>query len=74
MAIRSVVLAELVSALGAVVEDGCALVCRAKLESVEVHLVVAAARALLLDGRFLWLLVVAKGGCCVDELTLLSEC
>ena len=46
---RSVVLAELVAALGAVVEDSGTLVGGPELEGVEVHLVITASRALFLD-------------------------
>ena len=41
---------------------------------MEVHLVIAATRALFLDGGLLWLVIVAKCSCCVDELTLLTQC
>lgn len=72
MRLNSVVLAELVAALGAIVKDGCTFVCRTELKSVEVHLVVAASGALFLDCSLLRLLIVAKCGCCVDQLTLLA--
>jgi hypothetical protein len=68
-----VVLAELVTALGTVVEDGCTFIRRTELESVEVHLVVAASRTLFLDGGFLWFVVITKSSCCVDQLTLLTQ-
>ena len=55
----SVVLAELVAALGTVVEDGGAFVGGSELEGMEVHLVVATAGALFLDGGFLWLFIVS---------------
>lgn len=69
-----VVLAKLVATLGTVVEDGCTFVGGTELECVEVHLIVATARALFLDGGFLWLLFVTECSGCVDELSLLTQC
>ena len=50
---RLVVLAELVATLGAVIEYSRAFVCTPKLESVEVHFVVAAVWTFLLDSSLL---------------------